>query len=70
MPERFPPRLPAEEARQGETSGHMRVVLTLSFLGAVIVLVAVLIWWSKAGQSHLPASVAAPTEISLAYAAR
>ena len=70
MPERFPPKLPAEEARQGEISGHMRLVLTLSFLGAVIVLAALLVWWTKVGQTHLPASVAAPSEISLAHASR
>jgi hypothetical protein len=63
MVERFPPRLPTEEARQGETSGHMRVVLTVSFVGAVIVLAAVLVWWSKVGQTHLPAVVPAPTAI-------
>ena len=64
MPERFPPKLASEYARQGETSGHMRVVLTLSFVGAVIVLAALLVWWSKVGQNHLPASVTAPTAIS------
>jgi hypothetical protein len=64
MPERYPPTLSTEEARQGETSGHMRVVLTLSFVGAVVVLAALLVWWSKVGQTHLPASVAAPTAIS------
>jgi len=63
MPERYPPKLTAEDARQGETSGHMRVVLTLSFIGAVVVLAALLVWWSKVGQSHLPATVAAPTAI-------
>ena len=64
MPERFPPKLAYEEARQGETSGHMRIVLTLSVVGAVVVLAALLVWWSKVGQTHLPASVAAPTAIS------
>jgi len=64
MVERFPPRLPSEDARQGETSGHMRIVLAVSFAGAVIVLGALFIWWSKVGQTHLPASVAAPTAIS------
>jgi hypothetical protein len=70
MPERFPPKLPTEDARQGETSGHMRIVLTLSFLGAVLVLAALLVWWTKVGQNHLPAAVAAPSEISLAHAFR
>lgn len=64
MPERYPPKLSTEDARQGETSGHMRIVLTLSLAGAVIVLAALLVWWSKVGQTHLPASVAAPTTIS------
>jgi hypothetical protein len=64
MPERYPPKLETEAARQGETSGHMRIVLTLSFVGAVIVLAALLVWWSKVGQNHLPASVAAPAAIS------
>ncbi|MDB5359224.1 MAG: hypothetical protein JWO51_521 [Rhodospirillales bacterium] len=64
MPERYPPKLATEDARQGETSGHMRVVLTLSFIGAVIVLAALLVWWSKVGQNHLPAAVAAPPAIS------
>lgn len=64
MPERYPPKLSTQDARQGETSGHMRVVLALSLVGAVVVLAALLIWWSKVGQNHLPASVAAPTAIS------
>lgn len=64
MPERYPPKLATEYARQGETSGHMRIVLTLSLIGAVVVLAALLVWWSKVGQSHLPAAVAAPTTIS------
>lgn len=70
MPERYPPLLESERARQGETSGHMRVVLTLSFVGAVVVLAALLVWWSKVGQSHIPAMVPAPTAISLAWSAR
>jgi hypothetical protein len=28
------------------------------------VLAALLVWWSKVGQTHLPASVAAPSTIS------
>jgi len=64
MPERFPPRLASEAARQGESSGHMRIVLAVSLVGAVIVLAALLVWWSKVGQTHLPAAVAAPTAIS------
>ncbi len=64
MVERFPPRLNTEDARQGETSGHMRVVLAVSFIGAVVVLGAVLVWWSKVGQTHLPGFVPAPTAIS------
>lgn len=54
MPERFPPQLESERARQGETSGHMRVVLTVSFVGAVVVLAALLVWWSKVGPLWLP----------------
>ena len=65
MVERFPPRVPSERARQGETSGRMRIVLTLSLAGAVIVLAALAIWWSKTGQHHLPpAALAAPTAIT------
>jgi hypothetical protein len=63
MPEKSAPQLDTERARQGETSGHMRVVLTVSFVGAVVVLAALLIWWSKVGQNHLPAVIAAPTAI-------
>jgi hypothetical protein len=48
----------------------MRIVLTLSLLGAVVVLGALLVWWTKVGQNHLPASVAAPSGISLAHASR
>jgi hypothetical protein len=64
MSDRYPPKLGTEDARQGETSGRMRVVLTLSLVGAVVVLAALLVWWSKVGQTHLPASVAAPSAIS------
>lgn len=64
MSDRYPKKLSTQDARQGETSGHMRVVLTLSLVGAVVVLGALLVWWSKVGQTHLPASVAAPTAIS------
>jgi len=54
MPENHAPHLDPEPARQGETSGHMRRVLAISFAGAVVVLAALLIWWSKAGQQHVP----------------
>lgn len=57
MPERYPPMVASERARQGETSGHMRIVLALSLAGAVIVLAALLIWWSKMGQAHPLAAV-------------
>jgi hypothetical protein len=65
MPESHAPELNKQQARQGETSGHMRIVLAVSLIGAIVVLAAVLVWWSKVGQSHLPAAVAAPTEIGL-----
>jgi hypothetical protein len=64
MSDRYSPKLNPQDARQGETSGRMRVVLTLSLVGAVVILGALLIWWAKVGQTHLPASVAAPTAIS------
>ena len=70
MPERYPPQLESERARQGETSGHMRVVLTVSFIGAVVVLAALLIWWSKVGQSHMPATVPIPSAIEQIWTAR
>lgn len=40
-----PPTLSKTEARQGETSGHMRWVLHASMTLAFIVLGAVLLWW-------------------------
>ncbi|WP_161790420.1 hypothetical protein [Inquilinus limosus] len=46
MPDdRPPPTLNKTEARQGETSGHMRWVLHLSMGLAVVILGAVLLWW-------------------------
>ncbi|WP_179221964.1 hypothetical protein [Inquilinus limosus] len=46
MPDdRPPPTLSKTEARQGETSGHMRWVLHLSMGLAVVILGAVLLWW-------------------------
>jgi hypothetical protein len=44
-PQGRPPTLNTTEARQGETSGHMRWVLRTSMTLAVIVLGAVLLWW-------------------------
>jgi len=64
MSDRYPAKLKTQDARQGETSGRMRIVLTLSLAGAVVILGALLIWWAKVGQTQLPASVAAPTAIS------
>jgi hypothetical protein len=63
MPEKFPPPLHTEDARQGETTGRMRMVLTISFIGAVVVLAALLLWWRDIGQSHLPAMVSAATAL-------
>jgi hypothetical protein len=46
MPDdRPPPTLSKTDARQGETSGHMRWVLHLSLLLAIVVLGAVLLGW-------------------------
>ncbi|HEV2676141.1 MAG TPA: hypothetical protein VGV37_16575 [Aliidongia sp.] len=70
MPERYPPQLETERARQGETTGRMRIVLTVSLVGAVVVLAALLIWYSKVGQNHLPSTVAAPTAIGRLWSAR
>ena len=44
-PQGRPPTLNKTEARQGETSGHMRWVLHASMALAVIVLGIVLLWW-------------------------
>ena len=73
MPENHAPHLDPEPARQGETSGHMRRVLAISFAGAVVVLAALLIWWSKTGQQHVqppPGMVAAPVIAAPAVAGR
>lgn len=45
MPDDHPPTLSTTEARQGETSGHMRWVLHGSMVLAIIVLGIVLLWW-------------------------
>ena len=45
MPDDRPPTLNTTEARQGETSGHMRWVLHLSMALGVVVLGAVVLWW-------------------------
>jgi hypothetical protein len=67
MSDRYPKKLTAQDARQGESTGRMRVVLALSLVGAVVVLGALLVWWAKVGQNHLPASVAAPTTIGRVF---
>ena len=64
MPEKFPPPLHPEEARQGETSGRMRIVLTVSFIGAAVVLAALVFWWRDIAMSHMPAMVTAATTLS------
>jgi len=69
MPEKFPPPLESERARQGETSGHMRLVLIISFIGAAVILAALVMWWSKHGPAQPPAAVAAPAELGLAVPA-
>jgi hypothetical protein len=45
MPDDRPPTLNTVEARQGETSGHMRWVLRTSMALAAVVLGVVLLWW-------------------------
>jgi hypothetical protein len=45
MPDDHPPTLNTTEARQGETSGHMRWVLHLSLGLAVVVIGLVLLFW-------------------------
>ena len=64
MPEKFPPPLHTEEAWQGETSGHMRIVLTVSLIGGAVVMAALLFWWRDIGFGHMPAMVTAATTLS------
>jgi hypothetical protein len=45
VPDDHPPTINTTEARQGETSGHMRRVLGLSLTAAAVVFAIVLIWW-------------------------
>jgi hypothetical protein len=45
MPDDRPPTLNKTEARQGETSGHMRWVLHVSMGLVVVAFGAVLLWW-------------------------
>jgi hypothetical protein len=40
-----PELTPAEQARQGETSGHMRRVLGISFAAAAVALAIILAVW-------------------------
>lgn len=39
------PELTTEEARQGETSGHMRIVLAVSLSSALIALIGIYLYY-------------------------
>jgi hypothetical protein len=46
--------LPSERARQGETTGRVRLILAVSLFLAILVFVGVVVYWQHSGQ--LPAA--------------
>jgi hypothetical protein len=54
--------LPSERARQGETTGRVRVILTVSLVLAILVFVGVALYWQHPGQRPPapPNNMAAP----------
>lgn len=49
-----PATLPSERARQGETSGRVRLILAASLVLAILVFVGVALYWQQSGQLPTP----------------